>query len=140
MADDEESLFAPAAAEIARLRDELRAIVAARWQLARLELGIALADLRRLAIALAVTAVLAVVSLPVLFVALADALAGVWGITRTGWLLIEFAVLVLAAVGTGWLGWQRFQRHFVGFEETLEVLREDQRWIELLSKRKKTGS
>jgi uncharacterized membrane protein YqjE len=139
MADDEKTLFGPAATEIGRLRDDLRAIVAARWQLARLELSIAFADLWRLAIALAVAAVLALISLPVLIVAVADALSGLWGVSRMGWLLIEFAILVLAAVSTGWLGWRRFKRHFVGLEETLEVLREDQRWIESLSKRRKTG-
>jgi len=138
MAHDEETLFGPTTAELGRLRDELRALAAARWQLARLELMIALADLKRLAIAAAVAGVLALVSLPVLVVALAEALAGQWGIDRTGWLLISFAGLVVAAVATGWLGWRRFQRHFVGFEETREVLREDQRWIESLSKRKQS--
>ena len=70
------------------------------------------------------------VSLPVLIVAGADLLAGWLGIDRTGWLLIEFATLVLSAAATGWLGWRRFRSHFVGLEETLEVLREDLAWAE----------
>ena len=54
MANDEDSLFGPTVAEVSRLRDELREHVAMRWQLARLELSVAFADLRRLAICLAV--------------------------------------------------------------------------------------
>jgi Putative Actinobacterial Holin-X, holin superfamily III len=137
MANDDDSLFGPTVAEVSRLRDELRDHVAVRWQLARLELTVAFADLRRLAICLAVAGLLALISLPVAVVAAADALAGQFGIDRTGWLLIWFAGLVVAAVATGWLGWRRFQRHFVGLEETLEVLREDQAWVESLAVRSK---
>jgi hypothetical protein len=121
MANDDDSLFGPTVAEVSRLRDELREHVAVRWQLARLELTVAFADLRRLAICLAVAGLLALISLPVAVVAAADALAG----------------QVVAAVATGWLGWRRFQRHFVGLEETLEVLREDQAWVESLAVRSK---
>ncbi|HVU87441.1 MAG TPA: phage holin family protein [Pirellulales bacterium] len=136
MADQDETLFAPTVAEIHRLRDELRAAVAARWQLARFELGVAVGDVRRLVVALAVAGLLALVSLPVLVVAAATALDGTWGLDRTAWLLIWFAGLVVAAVVVGGLGWLRFRRHFVGLEETLEVLREDQAWLESLSGQK----
>lgn len=116
-------------AELGRLRDELRALVVARWRLARLEITRALADIRRLAIALAAAGVLALVALPVLVVATADLLDGFLQIDRTGWLLIWFAMLVVAAAAIGWLAWRRFRRQFVGLEETLEELREDAAWI-----------
>ena len=135
MTSDEDTLFAPTAAELGRLRVALRTLVAARWQLARLEISVAVGDMKRLVLALAVAAILALISLPVLVVAAADGLAGRLGIDRTGWLLIWFGGLVLAALASGWLGWRRFQRHFVGLEETLEVLREDQAWVESLANR-----
>ena len=40
--------------------------------------------------------------------------------------------VVVAAAGVGWLAWRRFRRHFVGLEESLEVLREDRAWIDAL--------
>lgn len=133
MPTEPEKLFAPTTAELGRLRDVLRRAVAARWALASLELTAALGDIKRLTISLAVAALVVLVSLPVLVVAICDALAGVWGIDRAGWLLIAFATLIVTASLTGWLGWRRFQRQFVGLEETLETLREDQAWLESLT-------
>ncbi len=136
MTNEEDTLFAPTVAELSRLREELRASFGARWQLARFELAVAFADIKRIAVAGAVAGLLALVSLPVLVVAAASALEGVWGLNRTGWLLIWFAGLVCTALAIGWLGWRRFRRHFVGLEETLEVLREDQEWLDTLLSRK----
>ncbi|MBI2825488.1 MAG: phage holin family protein [Planctomycetia bacterium] len=130
MAENQESLLGPGIAELRRLRDELRSLAVARWKLARLEILQALADVRRLAIALAVAGLLALVALPVLVVATADMLDGFLSIDRAGWLLMWFAALVVAAVATGWLAWRRFRRQFVGLEETLEELREDAAWLE----------
>ncbi len=127
-----ESLFGPALAETSRLRAELRAMAASRWQLAQLELRAAKADVQHLAVRLSVAALLVVVSLPVLVVTIAELLAGCLGISRAGWLAIGFGSLVLAAAITGLLAWRRFQQHFVGLEETLEVLGEDARWLEEL--------
>ncbi|HEY2841287.1 MAG TPA: phage holin family protein [Pirellulales bacterium] len=124
-ANEPETLLGPLLAELAGLRAELRGAAEARWRLARLELGAALRDIVRLSIAIVVAALLALVSLPVLIVAVADLLAGRLGISRTGWLFIEFGALVLIAAATAWLSWRRFRSHFVGLEETLEVLRED---------------
>jgi len=95
-----------------------------------LELGAAVTDIRRLVVAIVVAALLLLISVPVLIVAGADLLAGLFDIDRTGWLLIEFATLVVAAAATAWLGWRGFQSRFVGLEETLEVLREDVAWAE----------
>jgi len=131
--NETQSLLGPLLAELAGLRDELRGAADARWRLARLEIGVALVDIRRLAVALAVAALLVLVSLPVLVVAVADLLAGQLGIDRTGWLLIEFGGLVVIAAATGWLAWRRFRNQFVGLEETLEVLREDLAWAEQMT-------
>ncbi|HEY4310386.1 MAG TPA: phage holin family protein [Pirellulales bacterium] len=133
MAQDKDSLFGPTMADLGRLREELRALVAIRWELARLELVTAFADVRRLVVALVIAGLLALISLPVLVVATANALGGVLGLSVTGWLFISFATLVVAAGAVAWLGWRRFQRHFVGLEETLEVLQEDQAWVESLT-------
>jgi uncharacterized membrane protein YqjE len=38
-------------------------------------------------------------------------------------------LLVLVASLTGWRAWRTFRRRFIGFEETLEELREDAEWI-----------
>lgn len=131
--NETDSLLGPLLAELAGLRDELRGAADARWRLARLEIGVALVDIRRLAVAFAVAALLVLVSLPVLVVAVADLLAGTLGIDRTGWLLIEFGGLVVTAAATGWLAWRRFRSQFVGLEETLEVLREDLAWAEQMA-------
>jgi hypothetical protein len=131
--NEPDSLLGPLLAELAGLRDELRGAAEARWRLARLEIGVALVDVRRLAVAFAVAALLVLVSLPVLVVAVADLLAGTLGIDRTGWLLIEFGALVVIAAATGWLAWRRFRNQFVGLEETLEVLREDLAWAEQMT-------
>jgi hypothetical protein len=138
--NETDSLLGPLLAELAGLRDELRGAAEARWRLARLEIGVALVDIRRLAVAFAVAALLVLVSLPVLVVAVADLLAGTLGIDRTGWLLIEFGGLVVTAAATGWLAWRRFRSQFVGLEETLEVLREDLAWAErTLGKERPSG-
>jgi hypothetical protein len=138
--NEPDTLLGPLLAELTGLRAEVRGAAAARWRMARLELGVALTDIRRLAVAFAVAALLALVSLPVLVVAVADLLAGCWGIDRTGWLLIEFGGLVVTAAAIGWLGWRRFQSRFVGLEETLEVLREDLAWAEQMTgKKQPTG-
>ena len=132
MATDNDSLFGPTAAEIGQLRAEVRAALAARWELARLELGAAALDIKRLVVALAIAGLLGLVSLPVFAVALADLLDGLAGLSRGGWLLAEFAALMLSAAGIAWFAYRRFQRQFAGLEETLEVLREDQAWLESL--------
>jgi len=141
MTTEKDSLFGPTTAELAQLQVELRTALDARWQLARLELGAAALDVRRLAAALAAAGLLGMISLPVLVVALADLLDGLAGLSRTAWLFVEFGALVLAAAGIAWFAYRRFQRQFTGLEETLEVLREDQAWLEsLLAERKKRAS
>ena len=137
MTDEEQPLFAPTTAELGRLQAELRAAATARWQLAQLELNVAAADIKRLGVALGVAGLVGGISLPVLVVAAAEALAGQGGLSRLEWLLIWGGGLALVAAAIGWLGWRRFQRHFVGLEETLEVLREDQAWIESIVESKR---
>lgn len=138
--DEPDTLLGPILADLAGLREELRAAADARWRLARLELIAAARDLRKLTVAIVVAALLLLISLPVLIVAGADLLDGSLGINRTGWLLIEFATLVIAAVATAWLAWTRFRSRFVGLEETLEVLKEDLAWAErVFSKAERPG-
>jgi hypothetical protein len=134
-----ESLLGPLLAELAGLRDEVRGAAEARWRLARLEIGAALVDIRRLAVAIVVAALLALISLPVLLVAVAELLDGRLGIDRAGWLLIEFGGLVIAAAAIGWLAWRRFRSQFVGLEETLEVLREDLVLAERITGKERPG-
>lgn len=131
--NESESLLGPLLAEFAGLRSELRGAAEARWRLARLEISVAIRDAARLAVAMAIATLLILVSIPVLVVAVADLLAGCFGIDRTGWLLIEFGALVVTAAAIGWLSWRRFRSQFVGLEETLEVLREDLAWAERMT-------
>ncbi len=122
-------LLADLRAELAALGGELREMAAARWELARLELAADLRSARRLAICWLAAGVAALAVLPLLAVALAEALAGCGGISRGGWLLrLAAGLLVLAGAG-GYLAWRRFRRRFLGLRETLEELQEDLLWL-----------
>ncbi|MEN6459034.1 MAG: phage holin family protein [Thermoguttaceae bacterium] len=122
-------LFEEVRAEIAALGRELREMMAARWELARLELSADLRSLRRLAVCWLLAALVAMTVLPVLAVALAHALAGIGNIGFAGWLLLVAGGLLLAAAVGVWAAWRRFRRKFVGLRETLEELREDMTWL-----------
>jgi len=109
--------------------DDVCALVIARRQLAELEARIAVRQIRRLAVVLAVAAVIVVAALPLLSVALALYLAEL--------LRVDFGVL-LSLGGTAGLvlglllafvTWRRFRREFVGLEDSLAELREDAAWI-----------
>ena len=90
-------LLADLRAELAALGDELREMAAARWELARLELAADLRSARRLAICWLAAGVVALAVLPLLAVALADALDGCGQISRGGWLLL----LAAGSAGAG---------------------------------------
>jgi Zn-dependent protease with chaperone function len=124
-----EPLFAGLSHEATGLIEELRALGIARWRLLRLELLASLDQVKRLVILCAVAFAAIATSLPVLVVAAGDALAGVGGIPRWGWLLIFAATLILGAILTAWLSYRRFRRNFTGVTETLEELREDVQWL-----------
>ena len=122
-------LFADLRAELAALAAELREMAAARWELARLELAADIQSARRLAVAWLVAAVMAVTSLPLLAVCLADLLDGCGHIPRAGWLAIFGAGLLLAAAGMAHFAWRGFRRRFLGLQETLEEIHEDMLWM-----------
>jgi uncharacterized membrane protein YqjE len=115
--------------EALRLGADLREMALARWQLARLEVEAATAAVQRLAVVLAVAATLTLTALPLAAFCLAETLDQRLGIPRVGWLLIFAAILLIAGLLTGWLGWRRFRRQFTGLQETLEELQEDGVWL-----------
>jgi len=110
------------------LAGDLKQMAADRWELARLEGREAVGPIRRLAIWLAVAAVVLLVGLSTLTAAAAAMLGDrLW--TTAGWLLV-FGLLLLAAAASGaYLAWRRFRRTFSGMEQTLEELREDLIWL-----------
>jgi hypothetical protein len=122
-------LLADLSKELGALGGELREMVAARWELAQLELQINLGAARRLAIAWLAAGVLVLTALPLAAVSLAEALDGYFHIARGGWLLMFASGLVLLALAVGYVAWRGFRRQFVGLQETLEELREDLLWL-----------
>ena len=126
---DVEPLLAGLNARLRELAGELRALVSARWQLARLEAAEAWKQFRRLAIALAASFCVVLIALGVLLVAAGDALGGTWGWPRWAWLLGGGVLLLLLAAGAAGLAWQRFRRGFVGLTESLEEVHEDLVWL-----------
>jgi protein-S-isoprenylcysteine O-methyltransferase Ste14 len=138
MADRESRLLDDAKRELGQLGDDLKELVLLRRRLALLEFRTATRQVKRLAIVLTVAAVVALSSLPVLLVYLAEILAGVW-MSRVGWLLsLGLGLLSVALLG-GWLAVRRFRREFVGMEETLEEFREDLVWLEEWAGKREQG-
>ena len=129
MTDQKPPLLDGVRGELGQLGKGLREMARLRWQLAVLEFRAAATQVKRLAIAVGVAAVLGLTSLPVLVVYAAEMLNGLW-LERTGWLLILGLGLLVIAIGGGWLAVWRFRRRFVGLEESLEELREDLVWLE----------
>ena len=126
----ERPLLADLADELGSLGAELRESAVLRWQLALLELKADFHSAKQLAVALAISGVAALSSLPVLVVWGAEQLDQCLGVARAGWLLILGLGLFFSALATGLLAWRRFRRRFVGLEETLEELREDAVWLD----------
>ncbi len=136
MAEPAPSLLGDLRREIGSLGAEVKEMAALRLELAQVEWQAAVTEVKRLVLGGLVAVVLGLTALPVAAVAAADLLEGTLGISRGGWLLIEAAALLAAAVAGGFLAWRRFRRRFAGLEETLEELREDLDWIR---SGKKTG-
>jgi protein-S-isoprenylcysteine O-methyltransferase Ste14 len=129
MAEAERSPLDALRDEAVRLGADLREMALARWQLVRLEVEAATADLRRLAVVLAVAATCALSALPLAAFCLAETLDQCLGIPRVAWLGVFGAFLLGTGLLTGWLGWRRFRREFTGLQETLEELHEDGVWL-----------
>jgi hypothetical protein len=129
MADPDRPLFDDVSQDIAQLRAELGQMLALRWQLVRLELDATLAAVKRLAGATAVVAVMLLTALPLAAIVVAELLARVSPISKTGWLIGFTLLLVAGAALIGWTAWRRFHSGCAGFEETLEELHEDVAWV-----------
>ncbi len=129
MPGPEPPLFSEAREAIARLGADLQEMAALRWQLARLELEAAAGALKRVAVVWAASAVAAIIGLALSAVCLSELLGTITAMEPVYWLLILSVVLLSGAALAGWLAWRRFQRQFVGFEETVEELREDLVWL-----------
>ncbi|MHB1033545.1 MAG: phage holin family protein [Pirellulales bacterium] len=129
MPSSTDPLFARLAMELKCLAAEARESAVARWRLARLESGAAAREVKRLAVALTLAAVLLLTALPILVSLVAEQLDGRWGLSRTTWLVSFGATLAAAGVAVGGLAWRRFRRDFVGLAETREELQEDALWL-----------
>jgi hypothetical protein len=123
------SLLGDLRGELGALRDDVREMALARWELARLEIESDFRAAKRLAAVWVAAGLMVLTSLPLVFVLLADVLAGCCGIPHFGWLLIFAAALLAVAAASSMLAWRRFRRCFVGLQETLEEFREDLLWL-----------
>ena len=142
MPDPDRPLLGDMSQDIAQLRAELGEMLGLRWQLARLELDATVGAVKRLAVLLAVAAVMLITALPLAAVAAAEILF-TYEIPKTV-SLPGFALLLAVSAGLiGWTAWRRFRSGYAGFEETLEELHEDVAWISELtegrSAARKTG-
>ena len=129
MDKDERPLFSGLQAELGSLAADIRKMAMLRWELARLELAADIRSAVRLAVILAIAALLALVSLPLLIVALGCLLDGVLGISQGGWLCLFGLCFLLTATVGSFFAWRRFRRNLIGLEETIEELREDMLWL-----------
>ena len=93
-------LLADVRQELGSLGIELREMVSARLELARLEMSADLLSAKRLAVAWLVAAVMALTSLPLVAVWMAEVLGELTRIPRGGWLL-GFAGCLFLASGIG---------------------------------------
>lgn len=134
-ASNQDSLFADLSAELSGATNELRAFASAQWRLLQSELTAARDQIRALAIAAATSVCAAMVSLPLLIVAVVDALDGQFGWPRWAWLLASGVSLLVGATTVGWLAWRRMRRDFIGLAESMEELREDVIWFQELRAR-----
>jgi hypothetical protein len=126
----EPSLLAGLKTECLQTAADLRQLAETRWQLARLELIAARRSVERYGVSLAVAGVLVFVSLPVLVVALVDALGTPFGLPRWFWLTAAGVLMLTLAGALAWLARRRFQCEYVGLEETMEEFREDLHWFQ----------
>jgi hypothetical protein len=115
--------------ELGALTGELRAMAAARWELARLELETDWTSIKRLAIVWLLAAVMGLTALPLILVGWAEMLDGYGHLARADWIRIFAGLLMLFAFSSGYFAWRCFRRRFVGLQETLEELREDIAWL-----------
>jgi protein-S-isoprenylcysteine O-methyltransferase Ste14 len=115
---------------VGSLGADLREMAALRWQLAWLELKADALAVKRLAVALVLSAVMGLCGLSVLAVFAAEMLDGFCGLARSDWLLLFGTALLFGGAAAGYLAWRRFRRRFTGMEQSLAELREDAVWLQ----------
>ena len=135
MPDRDRPLLGDVTRDFAQLRAELGEMLGLRWELARLELGAVVAAVKRLALLLAIAAVMLMTALPLAAVVAAEILDKVRPDSKIGWLIGFCLLLAVSASLVGWTAWRRFHGSFTGFEETLEELHEDLAWLRELTER-----
>jgi hypothetical protein len=136
MSQSDRPLLADLKIEVTSLVGEMREMVVLRYELLRQEALSDLQNTRRLLIVTAISGMLVLSALPLVVVAFADVLNGVWGLARWAWLVIFAGIFLLAAVLAVVFAWRRFRRRFVGLRETLEELQEDWVWLQEWTKKK----
>jgi hypothetical protein len=122
-------LMAGLKAELGGLAADAKEMLRLRFELARLEIKADIGHLKCLVIVWGAAAVMALTSLPILAVFVADVLDGRLGVARRGWLLIFGLALLCTAGLCAYFGRVWFGRRFVGLRQTMEELREDLEWI-----------
>ena len=129
MSEDKRPLLADLKREIGSLGVDLHESIELRWRLAQLEWESDIRLAKRLGVVLAIVLILVLTALPVLAVCLAEVCDGWLGIPDTGWLAIFGFVLLFGGAAGGYAAYRHFRRSFLGFEQTLEELREDMVWL-----------
>jgi protein-S-isoprenylcysteine O-methyltransferase Ste14 len=131
--------FIEAGRQLGGLVADAREMLALRWKLAVMEAREAIGSMRRLAMALAIAAVVSIVGLSVLAVAAADSLDHRLGMSHEAWLAVFGLGLVGLGILVGGLAWWTFRRRFTAMEETLEEIREDLIWLSEWTRRPEPG-
>ncbi len=125
----DERLFSPIKRQLASFAKEVQAMLRARAELLGLELQAARAVGTRLAIALVVGSLSALVAAPVGLVALSSQMARWFDLDALGILWFFTAALLIAGGGLIVGGWRRYRREFSGLEDSIAELREDIVWM-----------
>ena len=108
---------------------QLRELFDSRVALAKLEVQHDIASSRRLGIVAGSGAVVAIVGISLLAITFAEYLAALTQTNPLWWQFAFGSVMLLAGASAIYVGWKAFRRDFSGLSETLEELREDQRWL-----------
>ncbi len=123
------SLFDGLKTEYRQTAADLRQLAETRWKLAQLEITAAKSSAQRYGISLAVAGILALTSLPILVIAAVDTIGNAFGMPRWFWLAVTGGTMLLGAGAFAWFAKRKFQREFVGLDETMEEFREDVAWL-----------
>ena len=107
----------------------LREALDARIALAKIEVQHDIACSKRLGISAGAGAVIVIIGLTCLTLVFADYLAALTQTQPWSWRLAFGIVMTLAGGAAIYLSWRTFRREFSGLSETLDELREDQRWL-----------